>query len=155
MCDIEFCSVCMEDGVCSTCEGELSVMEGGASCNCTEGFEQEDDECACPAGTTESNGVCISCDIEYCAVCSQGSVFCSQCEQNFILLQGSCFCPGSLYQGQCYSCNIRGCNFCSANNVCASCYSTFVLASTGLCQCPAGTYNNNNTCTECLIKYCS
>lgn len=168
-CNIDFCNLCMEDGICSECLGELNVVNNGTACNCPNTYEQYQDTCYCPNGTIENNGSCYSCELDYCLLCSEDSV-CSQCNETFIVYEGTCICEetSTLYEGMCYTCNITWCTLCQEDDVCATCEAPFVPNMEGNCACPetfelsgsdcicaAGSYNNSGTCTQCTIDYCS
>jgi hypothetical protein len=117
-----------------------------------------------PYQTIPSNGICYSCNVANCAICSFNSSSCSTCQAGFTPSNNGSQCVSA--------CTIVGCNICNASQQCISCSSTYVLVSGNCITCPSGCascsstntsacinciqgfYLNNNLCTACP-SYCS
>lgn len=53
-CNIQFCNLCQNNGVCSNCTEPFVPSSTGASCVCLPGFMQQGNTCVCPASQVQS-----------------------------------------------------------------------------------------------------
>lgn len=158
-CTLQYCTQCATISTCSTCQPPFTVTSG--ACQCPSSYQQQGNNCICPAGTTEYNLQCIGCNPQYCTQCNTlnnciacAATFvvnngaCSCPDSTFVIVSGSCTCPTqtTLYNNVCYNCNIQYCTLCQQNNICNTCSSPFVPDSNGTCVCPNTYIQSGNTC---------
>lgn len=136
----------------------------GGVCQCPSTFVQSGSTCVCPSQTTLYNGVCYTCNIQYCTQCQADGV-CSTCmatfspsstgsqcicpDNSFTITNSACTCAAqtTLFNNHCFSCTPQYCTQCQTDNVCSTCSAPFVAAN-GVCACPP-TYvqqGNNPVC---------
>lgn len=149
-CNPQFCTLCQQDNVCSSCTSPFVVtstgtcscpptyvLVNGNNCQCPDSsYVIQSNACVCPSLTTLSGGTCVACNVQYCTLCQSANV-CSTCQNNLV--------PGTS----------------SGKSVCICPDNTFVLnINTNTCVCPSGTLQQISslgapTCVACSIQYCA
>lgn len=88
---------------------------------------------------------CAKCSYQYNSLFNYQKVLCSQCNSNYVLVNGYC-----VAQLTTYSCSVTNCASCSFNNFCSKCNNGFILSPLGIC---IPTQCNIQNCASCSANY--
>lgn len=110
--------------ICPTNGSGCASCSGSVCSSCDSGFVAESTYCVCEAGKYFDGTDCLWCNTTQppCLSC-ESSTLCTNCVDNFTLIEGQCECSDKHYSvdfDTCHRC-MDGCLSCSSLSVCDNC----------------------------------